>query len=448
LSFPQLHFSRTPYAEVVGQFFILTAMYSLVVYLQDRRLRYCAMGIAALTAAFAARVDALLALPTLIFFVVLLALHQDWRGLLTGVAVIVVAVWFTQWTANWPYLGALGEILLAGQLRFLHQLDPRMILGLGSLLSVGLLVALRRHVPALCLPCSVRWGLSLAVILGIGYSLHIRPLRPEYVLMSGKLFPTYNEEVMAVAAQYLSPLFFWLSALGVMLVLWQRDIPWERVLFLLFIVSFGAAFFWKYTTARVYPVALRRLVPEVLPGLSLLSAYVLRSLGQHRPWRWAAVTMAGLVMVLLMSVAAPYWFYREANGTWGFVDRLAGCLPADAIVLFEPRHDGSIVGWFATPLWSFYQRQALLLNIDGLHESALRSAMCYWQSQDKPIYIVSQEDPSSWWPGEFEGRQEAEVIWNSSIIGQSRRFPPYIWRFAFTVSIYRWEGSLCTCSTS
>jgi len=444
LSFPQLHFSRTPYAEVVGQFFVLIALYALVAYWQTHRLTYALVGIAALTVAFAARIDALLALPTLFLFIALLAVRRDWKGLVASVAGVTAAVGFTLWTGNRPYLGATGELLLAGQLRFLRQPDPRMMLGLGGLLGLALLVVLLMwRMPAVRLQQSVRWGLSLAAVLGVGYALHIRPLMPEYVLANGELLPTYNEELMAVAARYVSPLFFWLAVFGIVLVFWQRRIPRERVLVVLFVVSFGMVFFWKYTTARVYPVALRRLVPEVLPGLSLLGAFALRWLGRWPRWRWAAMAVAGLMAVLLMSVSVPYWFYQAAVGTWDSLDLLADHIPPDAVVLFEPQQDGSIVGWFAAPLWSFYQRDALLLNSGELDDAPLDDAICFWQSQGRDVYVISQQDPPDWWPGEFRGRRESEVVWDSSIIGQSRLFPPYVWHFAFTFSIYRWEETSC-----
>jgi hypothetical protein len=301
-----------------------------------------------------------------------------------------------------------------------------------------------RHFRVKRLPPSARWGALLATVLAVGYGLHIRPLRPEYVVVSGELFSTYNEEVMAVAAQYMSPLFFWLGALGLVLALWQRRVPHEQALLALFVVSFGTPFFWKYTTAMTYPVALRRLVPEVLPGLSLFGAFALRWLSRRPRWRWTAAAVAGLVTVLLLSVSGLYWFHQGAAGTWGFLDALAGRLPADAVVLFEPRGEGSIVGWFAAPLWSFFQRDALLLNKGEIDEGALQDAIRFWQRQGRDVYVVSQHDPSNWWPSEFRGRLESEISWASRIIGQSRRFPPVVWRFAFTFSIYRWEGNLCS----
>jgi len=446
LSFPQLYFSRTPYAEVVGQFFVLTTLYALVAYWQTHRLTYLLAGIAALTAAFAARIDILFALSTPFLFFVLLAVRRDWRGLAASAAGLAIAIGFTLWTVNRPYIGATVELMLAWQFRFLRRLNTGLVLGLsaGNLLSLVFLVWLVRRVSMTRLWRYTRWGFSLAAVLGVAYALHLRPLMPEYVLVNGELFPTHNEELMAVTAQYLSPLSFWLASLGMVLVLWQNRIRLEQLLLIVFVAPLSAVFFWQYTTVRLYPVALRRLVWGVLPGLALFVAFALRRLGQQARWRWVAMGMAGLMMVWLMSVSGHYWFHRGAVSAWNSLDLLADHIPPEAVILFEPRQDGSIVGWFAAPLWSFFQRHALLLNSGELDAAALRDAMCFWQSQGREVYVVSQNDPSGWWPGEFQGRHEGEVVWDSSIIGQSLRFPPYVWHFAFTFSIWRWEGTSCS----
>lgn len=444
-SFPQLHFSRTPYAEVVGQFFVLTFLYAMVAYLQTRRLLFVPIGIAALTAAFAARIDSLLALATLLMFVVFLAARRDWRGLGTSAACLAAAIGFTLWTVNEPYVGATAELMLFGQLRFLQQLVPYAVpLGISALAGLALFVILLRFVsfPA-WVRRTVRWGLSLAVLLGVGYALYLRPLMPEYTLIAGQVVPTYNEELMAVAAQYVSPLLLWLAALGAILILQRRRIPPEQVLFLVFVLSFGAVFFWKYTTARVFPVALRRWMPEVFPGLCLLGAFAVRWLGWRPRLRWGATAIAGLTAALLMAVSAPYWFHQGAQGALDLVETLAKRTTAEAVILFEPEQDNAVVGWFAAPLWSLEQRDALLLNSGELDGKLLDETVCEWERQGRDVFIIAQHDPATWWPGEFAGYDEGEVSWDSSIIGQSLHFPPYIWRFAFTFSLYEWDEASC-----
>jgi hypothetical protein len=445
VSFPQLHFSRTPYAEVVGQFFVLTFLYTMVAYLQTRRLLFVPMGIAALTAALATRIDSILALATLFVFVLFLAMRRDWRGLGASVACLAVAAGFTIWTVNRPYVGATAELMLFGQLRFLQQLMLYAVpLGIGALVGLALLVILIHFVSfPPWLQRTIRWGLSLAVLLGVAYALYLRPLTPEYTVIGEQVVPTYNEELMAVAAQYVSPLLLWLAAFGAFLVLQRRRIPLVQILLLAFVLSFSAIFFWKYTTTRVYPVALRRWMPEVFPGLCLLGAFVVRWLGRRPRLRWEATAIAGLAAALLMGVSAPYWFHQGAQGALELMETLAERTTPDAVILFEPEQDNATVGWFAAPLWSLQQRDALLLNSGELDGRLLDETVCGWERQGRDVFIIAQHDPATWWPGEFSGHQEGTVSWDSSIIGQSLHFPPYIWRFAFTFSIYEWDEASC-----
>jgi hypothetical protein len=446
VSFPQLYFSRAPYAEVIGQFFVLSALYSLVRYLESGSPWDCVQGIAAMTVAFAARIDAILALPTVGLFLILLVARRDKRGLAISMIAVAGAAAFTLWTLNRPYTGATAELLLAGQLAGLRRLGLRTI-GLGLLALLGLiLVAYRaRRLFTVRLREFVGRALGLGAILGVGYALHVRPRIPEYLVVNGEQFPLYSEEVMSVPARYMSPLLFWLAAFGIALVLWKGRIEARRALFLLFVLPFGVVLFWRYTSAWVYPVALRRLVPEVIPGLALFAASTVDWLRQRPRGRWVAVALAGLVVVLLLSVSAPYWFRPEAAGTWKFLDSLSQQLPDDAMILFEPLRGDSVAGWFAAPLWSFQGRRTLLLNQGELDKEALRETICLWQRQGKQVYVVAQEDPAHWWPGDFRGHLESKVIWDTAIIGQSRLFPPYVWRFAFTFYVYRWEEAYCAC---
>ena len=446
VSFPQLHFSRAPFAEVVGQFFVLSALYCLVCYLDRRSPWHCVLGIAAMTVAFAARIDALMAFPAVALFVLLLAVRRDKRGLAISLVALVGAAAFTLWTLNRPYTGATAELLLAGQLRALRRLDARWV-GL-ALLGLLVLVAVTFRARRLFTARVRAWlgrALGIGVILGVGYAVHVRPRIPEYLVVNGEKYPLYSEELMSVPARYMSPLLFWLAALGVALVLWKGRVEAKRGLFLFFVVPFGVVLFWRYTSAWVYPVALRRLVPEVLPGLALLAASAVDWLGQRPRGRWVALALSGLVIVLLLSVSAPYWFQQEATGTWEFINSLSEQLPDDAIVLFEPLRGDSVAGWFAAPLWSFRGRQTLLLNQGELDAVALREAICFWQGQGQQVYVVAQEDPMHWWQGDFRGHLENKVIWDSTIIGQSRLFPPFVWRFAFAFYIYRWEEAYCGC---
>jgi hypothetical protein len=287
-------------------------------------------------------------------------------------------------------------------------------------------------------------GLTILILLAVAYSLYIRPLSPEYFGSNGSAMRIYGEEVMAAPARYIGHLIFWLAVAGIATLLWKSMAHPEHWLFLIFLLSFAAVFFWRYTTGWIYPVALRRLVPEVFPGMMLLAAFAVLWLAQRLKRRLPGTVLAGLVFVLLLRVSAPYWFLQEGRGTWQFFTELAQRLPKDSVVLFEPLRGDSVVGWFAAPLWSFYERDALLLNQGPLDQAALQGALCLWQAQGREVLVLAQEDPSAWWPGPFQGTLLDKLHWGSTLIGQSRQFPPFVWRFAFTFYLYQVPALQCS----
>lgn len=446
VSFPQLYFSRTSYAEVVGQFFVLSFLYALTSYWQTRRAVYIPLGLAALTAAFAARIDVILALPTLLLFFVLLALRRDWKASALGLPSAAITLTLTLWTVNQPYVRATAELLLVGQLKFLERLSlittvGMLAMGLGG---VALLIWLAHRMPAPRRIGLVRWGLAVLVVVGVGYALWIRPLLPEYVrLANGSLYPAHNEEILSIAAKYVSPLFVWLAAAGVILLPWRKRFRVEQLLLLAFVASFAGPFFWKYTTARVYPVALRRLLPEVLPALSLFGASALAWLADRPRLRWLAIASAGVTAALLLSVSGPYWFHQGSRGAMDLLDTLAERIPDESMVLFEPQQEGSIASWLASPLWSSEGINALQLSDAELDAKILDELLCAWNGEGIAVYLVAQEDPDPWWPDDFSRDVIIPVSWKSSIIGQSLLFPPFVWRFDFQFQIYQFDGSAC-----
>jgi hypothetical protein len=443
LSFPQLHFSRAPYAEVIGQFFVWTALYGWIAYLRTRQRWRLMLGVAAWSAAFAARADVILAGGAFCVLVVVLALRRDRLGLSVATGSLLLGVLYSLGTMNWPYLGATAEILLAGRLARLEPLlcSSGVLAVAGTVLVVVLLVRIVRRWPPSPLWYRMRWIVAAAAVGGLVYGLYVRPSYPEYVPLNGVLFATHSEELVAMAARYTSPLLFWLALVGGLVILFGGAPSAEQWLVLALTAVFSLAFFWKYTTASVYPVALRRWVPEVFPGLTLLGAYVVQVVVGSRKMRiigWvAAAAMAGL----LVQTSLQYWRYREASGTIEFVAELANSVPEDAVVVFEPLEKDSVVGWFALPLWSLYQRQALLLNPGMTDEEAMQTCLTSWQRAGRSVYVVAQQDPSAWWPGPFSGSREDTLVWDSSVIGQSRRFPPYVWRFDYAFLLFRWTGA-------
>ncbi len=460
-SFPQIHFSRAPYAEVVGQVLLLGALYAWVTYLGSRQPRYLMLGYGALAAAFSSRIDSILALGTLVFLLLILAWQRDGRGLLISgmMTPVVIGISVALW--SYPYVSATHELMMNYQLRFLESTSP-FLLGGGFIIALGAVSAglwsreyligrfsrLRRwwRVAGKQFLYGAKVGGSTGFLLLVGYALYLRPLQEEYTLIHGQVYRTHNEELLLVAAQYVTPLLIWLAALGVVAIIALRRPRAAQLLSVFFLLSFSLPMFWRYTSARVYPVALRRLVSDVLPGICTIGAFALEYIRKVVNRRWASsanAALAGGVFVILFSVWPNYWFYHEAQGAWAVIAEVDRALPADAVILFEPQEQDRIAGWWATPLWAFKQRDALVLNpwFDE-NVGVLDAVVCHWQQSGRDVYLMTQRDPEDWWPlsgSIFE--LTYSVAWDSSIVGQSRAFPPAIWRFAFQFHLYHLRGT-------
>ncbi len=461
VSFPQLYFSRTPYSEIFGQVFMAGALYAWTSYLRLRERRYLALGSLAYAAAFSARIDSILALGTVGFLLVLLLWERDRQGLLAGILGLLAAVGLSVALWNFPYVHATYELLLYSQLQLLRDLPLLMLVGTGVLLggSVALLIWFReavmarvagvqwrrRQVARVGLP-AFRWGAAVGLLLLVAYALFIRPLNAEFIQVDGQWYRTYDEELLAVAAQYLSSALICLAALGLAWTIERRHPHAAQLLTAVFVLSFSLIMFWKYTTgARVYPVALRRMVTDVFPGICLMGAVAVDGLRRLR-WRWSrsvATALAGGLVVALLLVWPNYWFYHEGAGTWTALQEMRAAIPENAIVLFEPQEEERIVSWFATPLWTFEQRQTLVLNPWFASDlEALEQAFCTWQSMGREVYLMAQRDPAVWWPSTALTPEAVQhLTWNSSLVGHTREFPPTFWRFAFEFQLYRLRGS-------
>lgn len=461
VSFPQIHFSRTPYAEIVGQVLLLGALYSWSAYLKKHQLHYLFLGYGSLAAAFSARIDSFLMLGTVASLFLILIWRRDLKGTLHNLLALLIVVGISVALCSWPYASATYDLMMNHQLHFLYSLPlPGVALvGAGVVIAVSVCLWNRENIAHYIWGSRsnwrqfaaqgvvwLRWLLAVGVMLLMCYALYIRPLHEEYTVINGQVYHLHNEELLAVAARYVTPLLIWLAACGAMLIIGSRHSSAVQLLSVFFFLSFALVMFWKYTTARVYPVALRRIVSDVLPAMCVMAAISVEHIRgkSSSPWRKEFTKLlVGFILASLFVVWPNYWFYEEAEDSWNFLTVVDDLLPPNAVILFEPQEQDRVAGWWATPLWSFYQQRALVLNPwFGEHVETLETAICHWQDEGVEVYLMAQREPKLWWPLPVEYLEFAHSVeWNSSIVGQSNDFPPVIWRFAFEFSLFRIRDS-------
>lgn len=433
LSFPQVHFGRMPYAEMVGQFWMMAGCAALLVWLRTRDDRWLWVALLAWVTTWAARLDALLLLPTvaLLFF-----LAGYWRQrfmartALPVVAGLALLVWLG---TNRAYVGATYELLAMRWWWFPWALLAMMV-AVGVALPVGWLWGEKLVQRGAALTPLLVWGTVMAWCGLIVWGT-LPLIAPRWET------PAPLQEIVWFTASYVSPIFFWLAGLGLFAVA-CRGVRVPHVVLGFLLVSLSAVFLTRYTSAPVYPVSMRRLLSDVIPLMALFIALLFDRVMQIslRHWRWLGAVAFGVAFLWESVLSLPRLTTPTGQQTPETVQQLAATLPQDAVVWFETQDNDSWVGWLAAPLYAFEGRWALLLESDTPDAAALRHAAETYAAMGRPLYLVSQKPkpPLALVPEGYVAQQTAQHVWASTMIGQQRApYPFAVWRFAHPLYVYR-----------
>lgn len=195
------------------------------------------------------------------------------------------------------------------------------------------------------------------------------------------------------------------------------------------------------SVSHLYTV--RRLVPVVLPCMSILAAYVIQSglvrLDSRSPRatairRSAATAAIALLVFVYADAARPIVEQRELAGSSTFVAQFAERFDATDVVLFESVDRGSHVGRFAAPLWTEHQVAALQLSTTHPSQRELAAAVEQWRAADRAIYYVTQAPPPEL--ADAQWHLIAREEWAGRTIAATLAFPPESWILPITFNIY------------
>jgi hypothetical protein len=202
-------------------------------------------------------------------------------------------------------------------------------------------------------------ALTLAVVALAAYALVFR--HP-----GGKL-TDYDAFALRNFADY----YFTRGALVVAVigyVLVARGLFWRDPAFILTLTAFSVFFFYKIRIAPEHFWAARRFIPVILPGgLLLVAAAALTGVRGRLLFTRAIRGPIGIVFIALLAVqyaraARPVAGHVEYAGIIPRLEKLAGQIGDDDLLIVESRDSGSDVHVLGLPLAYTYARNALLFS--------------------------------------------------------------------------------------
>ncbi|MBI3944144.1 MAG: glycosyltransferase family 39 protein [Chloroflexi bacterium] len=443
LSYPQIYFGRAPYAEIFGQFYTWAGFYFALLWIAEKRPVWLILAFFFWVTTWAARLDAVLLIGSAGLLLIFASLDRDRRGLAFLALSAPILGILSYLGTNWPYVGATYE-MYAGRWTWFTPLFLLLIFGLLVSLPVfwmgraPIVAVLHRVAPVIYVCITGLMGFALL------WSTVPNPWRDA---------GTYRDyqEIIWYSSLYLSPLFFWLAAAGIAWLLWRG---YTRAQFLLIasLLLLSAVYFFRYTTAPVYPVALRRLLSDVLPLMALSGGVALTAALSGPPAgrvirRWIQTGLGAATILWMLLLSWPIIQQHEAAGSLAFIEEFHRQLPGQSVFLFEQQDADSWVGWLASPLYSLYGQPAVLLKSDTPDPHLLARAVAEYEQMGQTVYVVSQHNPlpAPLLPPGYQATMAQQTHWKSSLIGQTRApYPPPFWEFDHPVYVYELRHLLIT----
>ncbi len=437
-NYAQIHFGRTPYAEIFGQFWTLAGLWAGVLWLRERRPAFLMVALICWATTWAARLDAFMLLGATGLLLGFVGLHRDRKSLTSVLLLLPLIGLGLVLGTNGAYIFSTEEFTAARWTWF--RPTEFALLG-GMAVVIPLFWWAGSRIDSLVRKIApVGHGL---ILIGLGWVVAWSTLPNPWRVMG--IYRDF-QEVPWFSSQYVTPLLLWLALGGIFLLI-QRGYRRDELLVVATFLSLATIFFFSYTTSPVYPVSLRRLIGDVIPLMALLGGSLLGMAWPlperwRKPGPWAQTALGVGALAWMVILSWPVIQQHELTGATDFVQNFHAELPTDdGVFVFEPQDEDSWVGWLAAPLFSFYGDWALMLDTDSPDPAQLGQAVAAWEGVGRDVYVVSQQDPVP--PALVPPGYAAELIsrseWRSGLIGQTRLppYPPPFWEFIFPVQVYK-----------
>ena len=352
----QTWFSRYPNVEVVMQALLFAALLAIARAVVDGDRFFAPVAGFVLGLLLFLRYDVVLAVAGVGAGLVL-AVFDRKRTHWSFIAILVAAAAL----ATPYYLGTMPASI-AFPLAFVHNMKWWQQLLLAVTAASGLmalLVAARRPYLGSYVVAAVPIAVTAAVLAFAVYALFLR--HP-----SGRLAAHDAYALRTFTNLYLTLPALIAALIGFAIVVRQRF--WRDPALIVTVSVLAFFLFYKIRIVPEHFWMMRRFLPVVLPGALLFVAAAALGREQGR-WRGARLLrpLIGIVFVGLLAahyarVSAPLLAHVEYEGLIPQIEKLAGTIQDEDLLIVESRDAGSDVHVLATPLAYIYARNVLLLH--------------------------------------------------------------------------------------
>lgn len=163
------------------------------------------------------------------------------------------------------------------------------------------------------------------------HGVPIQPIRRDFRENSFVNLGIYVTPVLA----FLAPAGFWLALRRTL----SKRRPQAVLFFLMICSGYSLLYLYRPAISPDHPWGMRRFVPIVIPAFVLLSLYALDGLRWPRVARRYRVVWTALLSAALLGFSAyrarPYLFFKEYDGAYQFVTRLAEAIPSGRVVICD-----------------------------------------------------------------------------------------------------------------
>ncbi len=423
----QIWYARFSTSEILTQFFVWSGVYLLARY-EERGERFFGVAAAlALGAALLSAATAIVILPAVLLYF----FHRSWAArqradawflVPFGLSLVHLVLQTAVFTREYVY----------NIYHYHYKYAPhrnRMIAGFAVGLVVLVIARLgsRRLFPLWTRACRnpyVRGGAAAALAGLIVYGYFLRP----HVMPGNN-----NAANLKELALFLTRPALWIATAGAVLLFW-RGFERRKAFFVMVALAAAVVFLRNKAISPVYPWALRRYVPVILPSFLLLASYAVTELAKWKGLAGKAAGAAACAVLFVLPVVRGLPLIKQVDhrGMYGLTSRLAGQMDSDGVYVC----DGY---WLATPLHFLHGKNTLSVsdkNIPKCRE--VFRLMERWLEEGREVFYVTHGQRP--FVPRLDFVEAGTASYRSSRLQHEKRGRPYrVKELDLEVSVYRLE---------